>query len=175
MSTDEINYKVVVTDQYHKQEFNFSQRVPSTLHQEVSNRSVLVEFMKELTREHHAELVEAYPWRCVECDLPATTLVHQPHSYVHLKEDPFIVDFAAPVCFESSRCIHIIHEEKHHLATEVMKMNIDKNSCGHCNKMPKDKLFKRCSRCKVISYCSRECQVAAWSDHKIWCKKYGSK
>eukprot|EP01104_Vermistella_antarctica_P018771 TRINITY_DN7083_c0_g2_i1.p1 TRINITY_DN7083_c0_g2~~TRINITY_DN7083_c0_g2_i1.p1 ORF type:complete len:179 (+),score=23.59 TRINITY_DN7083_c0_g2_i1:294-830(+) len=31
--------------------------------------------------------------------------------------------------------------------------------------------FKRCSRCRVTYYCSRECQLKHWSVHKKTCKK----
>jgi hypothetical protein len=32
------------------------------------------------------------------------------------------------------------------------------------------KTLKLCSRCKIVSYCSRECQVKDWPDHKRHCK-----
>jgi len=37
--------------------------------------------------------------------------------------------------------------------------------CSACGKPAE----KRCSRCKLEWYCSRECQVAAWKDHKKLC------
>lgn len=37
--------------------------------------------------------------------------------------------------------------------------------CGRCTK----EAFKRCSKCKSIWYCSRECQVAHWPEHKATC------
>jgi hypothetical protein len=33
-----------------------------------------------------------------------------------------------------------------------------------------EKDLKLCSRCKIISYCSRECQLKDWPDHKKHCK-----
>ena len=33
--------------------------------------------------------------------------------------------------------------------------------------------FKKCGNCKQARYCSRECQVADWSDHKTTCYKIG--
>jgi hypothetical protein len=36
-----------------------------------------------------------------------------------------------------------------------------------------DSKFKKCGNCKQARYCSRECQVADWSDHKTTCYKIG--
>eukprot|EP00536_Pseudo-nitzschia_multiseries_P003487 jgi/Psemu1/236739/estExt_Genewise1.C_540036 len=44
-------------------------------------------------------------------------------------------------------------------------------TCAYCNKTSAVKLDV-CNRCKKVSYCSRECQVAAWPAHKKnECKK----
>ena len=37
--------------------------------------------------------------------------------------------------------------------------------CGKCGK----EASKKCSRCGIEWYCSRECQVAAWKAHKNIC------
>lgn len=43
--------------------------------------------------------------------------------------------------------------------------------CGYCKKGGIN--FKKCSRCKVTSYCSRECQITDWKlEHKKKCIKY---
>ncbi|KAF7359216.1 Zinc finger MYND domain-containing protein 10 [Mycena sanguinolenta] len=41
--------------------------------------------------------------------------------------------------------------------------------CGKCAN-PSGSL--KCSRCKIMTYCNRECQVAHWPEHKIRCKKF---
>jgi hypothetical protein len=41
-------------------------------------------------------------------------------------------------------------------------------SCAHCGTT--DKQLLKCSRCKDVSYCGRECQTAAWKSHKVHCK-----
>lgn len=39
------------------------------------------------------------------------------------------------------------------------------------NKEDNDKIkFKNCSRCKIVCYCSVECQKAHWKEHKALCK-----
>ncbi|KAJ7077014.1 hypothetical protein B0H15DRAFT_934141 [Mycena belliarum] len=40
--------------------------------------------------------------------------------------------------------------------------------CGKCSK-PSG--AQKCSRCKMMTYCNRECQTADWPKHKIHCKK----
>ena len=57
---------------------------------------------------------------------------------------------------------------------EIKKASAKVNclECSHCYKTGtlKDVQFMRCSKCKVTTYCSRECQVANWKIHKIHCK-----
>lgn len=43
--------------------------------------------------------------------------------------------------------------------------------CMGCrNRVPKE-LLKKCSACKTVRYCSKECQKKAWRTHKPTCKK----
>ncbi|KAJ7652471.1 hypothetical protein DFH06DRAFT_1206203, partial [Mycena polygramma] len=39
--------------------------------------------------------------------------------------------------------------------------------CGNCSKASAS---KKCGRCKMMTYCNRECQIAHWPKHKIHCK-----
>lgn len=41
---------------------------------------------------------------------------------------------------------------------------------GPCNKSPEEEM-KLCSKCRVVVYCSRECQVAHWPNHKVVCNE----
>ena len=45
----------------------------------------------------------------------------------------------------------------------------DKTMCQMCLK-PVDGKVNRCAGCHVAKYCSRECQLNGWNDHKILCK-----
>ena len=44
--------------------------------------------------------------------------------------------------------------------------------CWHCKHVRERTLLMVCSRCMVAHYCSRECQIAALSEHRSGCDKY---
>lgn len=48
-----------------------------------------------------------------------------------------------------------------------LENNDEENLCGNCNK----KADKKCSKCEVVYYCCRECQVENWPVHKKQCGK----
>lgn len=41
-------------------------------------------------------------------------------------------------------------------------------SCFHCERQS-EKRFKKCSKCRFVSYCSIDCQSCDWDDHKTYC------
>ncbi|KAI1787744.1 hypothetical protein LXA43DRAFT_684875 [Ganoderma leucocontextum] len=40
--------------------------------------------------------------------------------------------------------------------------------CDHCGSP--DRTLRKCARCSLVSYCSKECQKAAWPGHKSQCQ-----
>lgn len=44
-------------------------------------------------------------------------------------------------------------------------------SCTICRKSPPEVTLKRCAKCSVTPYCSRDCQKADWKTHKKVCGK----
>ena len=58
------------------------------------------------------------------------------------------------------------------LKDERMKMKHPKRRCEGCFlTKTSQKLLKTCKRCRIPSYCSRECQLASWPVHKMECSK----
>jgi len=43
-------------------------------------------------------------------------------------------------------------------------------ACTHCEKPPGPEGHSSCRGCRMVVYCSRECQKAAWPEHKRICK-----
>ena len=56
--------------------------------------------------------------------------------------------------------------------SNTSSQNNSSTTCAHCGKGEEagDKL-KSCAACKVVKYCSRECQIAHRPQHKKACKK----
>ncbi len=45
--------------------------------------------------------------------------------------------------------------------------------CRYCHKKEeKNNKFKKCGRCKLSYYCSKECQYNHWSTHKQYCVEH---
>eukprot|EP00956_Cyclotella_meneghiniana_P012027 scaffold17043_cov36-Cyclotella_meneghiniana.AAC.6 len=54
---------------------------------------------------------------------------------------------------------------------ELKKTTTRQNVCHNCNQMKHHKDIKACSKCNTVLYCSRECQLAHWPEHKDGCKR----
>ncbi|KDR71039.1 hypothetical protein GALMADRAFT_802022 [Galerina marginata CBS 339.88] len=52
---------------------------------------------------------------------------------------------------------------------KMEKRRIPATRCYACYTPPKDKPFSNCARCKLVVYCSRECQKKDWPEHKKAC------
>lgn len=47
-------------------------------------------------------------------------------------------------------------------------------NCAGCGKVEEETSpFQKCSRCKIVKYCSRDCQVSDYSQHKHDCRLFG--
>jgi hypothetical protein len=44
--------------------------------------------------------------------------------------------------------------------------------CEYCHDESTTVRFKKCSRCRLTSYCSKDCQHTHWSTHKPFCDKH---
>lgn len=52
----------------------------------------------------------------------------------------------------------------------MKKASAGESSCANCGAPgTNDLTLKLCSRCKLVSYCGKDCQVQHWKDHKKFC------
>ena len=62
----------------------------------------------------------------------------------------------------SCKCLKKMHLEARKTMPKV-------GICEYCKEEKERVLLDVCSRCKVSQYCSRQCQIAAWHEHKMFC------
>ena len=58
--------------------------------------------------------------------------------------------------------------------TENLQKSLDsplkvRNVCAHCAAEPMGRKLQKCSKCALVSYCSKACQVSNWAVHKLVC------
>ena len=54
----------------------------------------------------------------------------------------------------------------------IKEVEIDNSvRCGSCDKTLSQSEAKVCGKCKIVAYCSRDCQLEDWKVHKSSCKK----
>jgi len=56
--------------------------------------------------------------------------------------------------------------------SEARKTTPKLGLCWGCEKEVERTALSVCSRCMIEKYCSRECQLADWRDHKEQCDDY---
>jgi len=109
-----------------------------------------------------------YPVDCFHCRLPVPTDAAIPIVVRCSKDGRFSKDGGederAMVVFCSVKC-------QKELSRELFSQGSDtKRECNYCKKG--ERRMKKCSRCKLIRYCSRECQGADWIEHKSVCERF---
>ena len=65
----------------------------------------------------------------------------------------------------SCTCLKRMHQEARRTQPKMGR-------CMNCEEEMKRVALSVCSRCMITQYCSRECQVAHWPDHKESCNRY---
>jgi hypothetical protein len=55
--------------------------------------------------------------------------------------------------------------------TNFVKLEQIGGTLGLCQICKQEKDLRKCTQCKYVTYCSRECQIADWHTHKTKCKK----
>ena len=64
----------------------------------------------------------------------------------------------------SCSCLKSMHQEARRTEPKMGR-------CHHCKKEKERVALSVCSRCMITQYCSKECHVAHWSEHKVDCDK----
>ncbi|QLQ78133.1 hypothetical protein HG537_0A03800 [Torulaspora globosa] len=108
----------------------------------------------------------------------STELDDETWSYINSKESLNIFPLV-------ERCT-VNHENPHDMvywSSVIMRNSCRKNevtgvrqcanfACGKWEDFPRQ--FAKCRRCKRTKYCSRDCQLTAWTYHRYWCHEVGT-
>ncbi len=87
-------------------------------------------------------------------------------------EETYYADLHTLVKFFRHRIPCSCLDEKYEEVKHITKLGTCYYSeCSIPNRMPERSKTKYCSRCRTVTYCSRECQVADWTNHKNRCDR----
>lgn len=97
-------------------------------------------------------------WTCYVCQ---TGQIDRKHDFTVVMQKLNFTSIAL-LCNNPDCYVYTSIEAQTHFGQELHL------ACAQCFKM--DPGFK-CSKCKFVSYCNRECQTLHWPIHKLGCKK----
>ena len=111
------------------------------------------------------------------CNEKAISCVSTPSFYAAQGESPSrIMDvLCAPICGKPA-CEAEANRQTEMLIKSTSKMfpgfrDGQRRLCGNCKKMSMQKNeFKKCSKCMITFYCTKDCQRAHWQEHKKICE-----
>lgn len=123
------------------------------------------------------KLVDDFKDKWDYCAL-TTDLDDETWSYVNSRESLNLFPLV-------ERCT-VNHENPHDMvywSSVIMRNSCRKNevtgvrqcanfACGKWEEFPRQ--FAKCRRCKRTKYCSRDCQLNAWTYHRYWCHEVGT-
>jgi hypothetical protein len=183
------NYGNVVDKSGKSQEFCLSGHIHSkrleTL-RTTTNSALVVEYLQCQGNEFNRHIMAAGPWQCSareQCSRFATGTVLTPMS--QLNEDPPsvfqclpILKCDDPLCEIAAKKIvaQYIDDatkgcDEHALKNDIKKRTYSGKGklCECCWALDCDKTLMKCSRCKVVYYCSKDCQSRHWKEHRARC------
>jgi hypothetical protein len=91
-------------------------------------------------------------------------VIYKPHDQNHCMQSMLL---------NPNSYLDVAHKKKPTPATTAAKLPHEEK-CGACNK--RDCALSLCARCKMVQYCSKECQVKDWkARHKLQCVRHQQK
>ncbi|EDO17753.1 hypothetical protein Kpol_1033p60 [Vanderwaltozyma polyspora DSM 70294] len=108
---------------------------------------------KELTRETWISIITRFPLNLFPLVERFTVTNENPHDMIY---------WSSVIMRNSCR--------KNEITCTRQCANFE---CGKWESFPRQ--FAKCRRCKRTKYCSRQCQLKAWTFHRYWCHEVGTK
>lgn len=119
--------------------------------------------VEPILARHRGDCLKASPKQCIDCGSPTTQAFQVPNSSLHHSletdgKEPTVQVLVLPLCDKTSCAQNATAGQK----------RADVGACEVCGKIEGT---KRCSGCKQLSYCGKECQKKDWKRHKTYCGK----
>ena len=122
-----------------------------------------------LGKNNLAKLFAAFA-RYFEQDIAVNMKQDQALLNIPKIEDTYYGDDHTLVKFLRHRIPCTCLDEKYEEVKQIAKMGYCNNpGCNIPNRRVERSKTKYCSRCRCVTYCSRECQEAHWTRHKRYC------
>ena len=160
----EIPYVVEVSDDSgHSWQGTFVHQAPAAVF--AGDARATLQFLRSVVNQHAREVLQQAEFECVICKSRARKCVNQPKLYLqtHL---PHVYDAACPICDRPS-CETRAHQRQNANASAFA----DREIPGLCAQCGSSGPLQKCSKCLVASYCSKDCQVSHWPQHKRGCRR----
>ena len=127
--------------------------------------------VRPILGQHYAACKSASASECGPCGKPAKEVLQTPNSYLHLVDDPRVISFVTAVCGKHEcemQARREIQMAQYHALGEESGKQAEHMLCRTCHEAGD---IKKCGRCGVVGYCSKECQKEDWKKHKESCAK----
>lgn len=135
---------------------------------------------------YNDEILACNNFVCKECDEPAKYLMHTPTTQWE-EDPPLILDFSVTPSCGKQECFHKSKSSTLNMFADLNKLmrrvkektgeeiptrapGEMSRSCLKCGKIANSNELRKCSRCKRVYYCDKECQRKSWKKHKKDCR-----
>ena len=143
-------------------------QVPDQKFRTADGRKEIMLTLQRIARQaYKRDVLTTVPFKCVSCGRKAT---HNYERYYWLQltadSDVRVVNHVKPVC-EPGICEAVAEQVLIDDNFPGQDMNHGIHHCEQCSKVDH---AKKCSRCRKVYYCSKQCQQLHWPQHKPNCK-----
>ena len=73
------------------------------------------------------------------------------------------------------KCVAKASSDKEDAKIHYQNSKVCQNAVCRLSVLPDGQSFKLCGNCKVVNYCSKQCQISDWPQHKKSCSEMGDK
>jgi hypothetical protein len=133
-----------------------------------AHKSLIRTALAPLLPTYQSECTTKAAPRCTVCQSPTTVGIQRPVSFLHT-EDPHINIYVLSSCGKT-QCRREALEANEHIMDQTLQKQREELALGRfCGVCGTEEGTKKCTKCRVVSYCSKEHQKADWKKHKDLC------